>query len=32
MFDDIFKDGYSKYTFYAHNTGKFDSHFLLILY
>ena len=32
MFDDIFKDGYSNYTFYAHNTGKFDSHFLLILY
>jgi len=29
MFDDMFKDGYSNYTFYAHNTGKFDSHFIV---
>ena len=29
MFDDIFKDGFSNYTFYAHNTGKFDSHFIV---
>jgi DNA polymerase type B, organellar and viral len=29
MFKDIFKDGYSNYTFYAHNTGKFDSHFIV---
>jgi hypothetical protein len=29
MFDDIFKMGFSNYTFYAHNTGKFDSHFIV---
>ena len=29
MFDDIFKDGFSNHTFYAHNTGKFDSHFIV---
>jgi len=29
MFDYIFKDGFSNYTFYAHNTGKFDSHFIV---
>jgi hypothetical protein len=29
MFDDIFKNGFSNHTFYAHNTGKFDSHFIV---
>lgn len=29
MFDDIFKDGFSNYTFYVHNNGKFDSHYIV---
>ena len=29
MFTDIFECGYAKYTFYAHNLGKFDGHFIV---
>jgi len=29
IFTDIFECGYAKYTFYAHNLGKFDGHFIV---
>lgn len=29
MITDIFESGYAKYTFYVHNLGKFDGHFMI---
>ena len=29
MYDEIFKNGFSNHTNFSHNTGKFDSHFIV---